>query len=84
MASDRSERIRKVYVMTFKEGKEEAYKFAHDAIWPEVTAMLLAAGAHNYSISLLPSTRQLFAYVEVINTEGSFLVVPFHFIAYYM
>lgn len=38
---------------------------SHDEIWPEMASMLKDHGVHNYSISLLPSTRQLFAYVEV-------------------
>lgn len=37
----------------------------HDEIWPEMSATLKAAGVHNYSISLLASTRQLFAHVEI-------------------
>lgn len=33
--------------------------------WPELGEALKAHGGHNYSIGLLPSTRQLFAYVEI-------------------
>jgi len=58
-------RIRKTFVMHVKAGQEAAYRAAHDAIWPDMVAALKEAGASNYSISLLPATRQLFAFVEV-------------------
>ena len=38
------------------------YEASHNAgFWPEMGALLAAHGAHNYSISLHPGTRQLFA-----------------------
>jgi L-rhamnose mutarotase len=46
-------------------GYEQEYENRHSPIWPELHATLKAHGAHNYSIFLLPSTRQLCAYVEV-------------------
>ncbi|MCE5343036.1 MAG: L-rhamnose mutarotase [Eubacteriales bacterium] len=33
-----------------KEGMEEEYKRRHDEIWPEMKALLKAAGIRNYSI----------------------------------
>lgn len=39
------------------------YQARHDAIWPEMSEMLVAAGMRNYSIYRLGT--QLFAYCEV-------------------
>jgi L-rhamnose mutarotase len=64
--ASRDDRIRKTFVMKVKAGKEAQYQASHDAIWPEMSSMLKEHGVHNYSISLLPETRQLFAYVEVL------------------
>jgi len=41
----------------------------HDEIWPEMAAMLSEHGVHNYSISLLPETLQLFAFAEIDSEE---------------
>jgi L-rhamnose mutarotase len=57
--------IRKAFVMSVAEGKETEYERRHRPIWPELEAVLKAHGVHNYSIFLLPTTRQLFAYVEI-------------------
>ena len=61
--------IRKAFVMSVNAGSEEEYERRHTPIWPELSATLKAHGAHNYSIFLLPATRQLFAYVEVESEE---------------
>jgi L-rhamnose mutarotase len=59
-------RIRKQFVMQLRDASVvPQYRKAHDEIWPEMAAMLREHGSHNYSISLLPSTLQLFGYVEV-------------------
>lgn len=57
--------IRKAFVMNVNPGQEEEYQLRHNPIWPELEAVLKAHGAHNYSIFLLPETRQLFAYAEI-------------------
>ena len=57
--------IRKAFVMSVKAGQEQEYERRHSPIWPELAAVLKAHGAHNYSIFLLPETRQLFGYVEI-------------------
>ena len=57
--------IRKAFVMSVHPGQEKEYARRHQPIWTELTAVLKAHGAHNYSIFLHPETRQLFAYVEV-------------------
>jgi hypothetical protein len=57
-------------------GAETEYERRHRPIWVELQAVLKRHGVHNYSIWLLPETRQLFAYVEIEprlkRTEGSF------------
>lgn len=57
--------IRQAFVMQLNEGAEAEYRQRHRPIWPELEAVLKAHGVHNYSIFLLPETRQLFAYAEV-------------------
>ena len=57
--------IRKAFVMGVNAGSEPEYERRHSPIWPELEAVLKQHGAHNYSIFLLPDTRQLFAYVEI-------------------
>jgi L-rhamnose mutarotase len=57
--------IRKAFVMSVNAGAEAEYARRHQPIWDELTAVLKAHGAHNYSIFLDPTTRQLFGYVEI-------------------
>lgn len=57
--------IRKAFVMSVDAGQEAEYEHRHRPIWPELEEMLKAHGVHNYSIFLLPDTRQLFAYAEI-------------------
>jgi L-rhamnose mutarotase len=57
--------IRKAFVMSVNAGAEQEYARRHQPIWADLTAVLKAHGAHNYSIFLDPATRQLFGYVEV-------------------
>jgi L-rhamnose mutarotase len=57
--------IRKAFVMSVNAGCEAEYERRHRPIWPELEAVLKAHGVHNYSIFLLPGTRQLFGYVEI-------------------
>lgn len=49
------------FVMQLKPGCEEEYKKRHDALWPELSEALKAAGIKDYSIHLHPQTLQLFA-----------------------
>jgi len=53
------------FAMTVNAGAEAEYQRRHSPIWPELEQVLKAHGVHNYSIFLLPETRQLFAYAEV-------------------
>ena len=57
--------IRKAFVMSVNAGAEAEYARRHQPIWDDLAAVLKAHGAHNYSIFLDPTTRQLFGYVEV-------------------
>ena len=61
--------IRKAFVMSVNAGSEAEYARRHQPIWAELAEVLKAHGAHNYSIFLLPETRQLFGYVEIESEE---------------
>jgi len=61
--------MRKAFVMSVNAGEEAEYGRRHRPIWPELEAVLKAHGVQNYSIFLLPATRQLFAYAEVQSDE---------------
>jgi len=49
------------FKMQLKPGMEDEYRRRHDAIWPEISAGLKAAGVRDYSIHLDPETNTLFA-----------------------
>jgi L-rhamnose mutarotase len=57
--------IRKSFVMSVHPGKETEYELRHNPIWPELEQTLRSHGVSNYSIFLLPETRQLFGYAEI-------------------
>ena len=57
--------LRKAFVMSVDPGQEVEYEARHRPIWPELEDTLKAHGVIDYSIFLLPGTRQLFAYVEI-------------------
>jgi L-rhamnose mutarotase len=46
--------------MRLNPGMEDEYRRRHDAIWPELVALLRAAGVEDYSIHLDPETHALF------------------------
>ena len=54
-----SERI--AFRMRLHPGREAEYRARHDAIWPELVALLKGAGISDYSIWLDPETGALFA-----------------------
>jgi L-rhamnose mutarotase len=58
-------RIRKAFVMAVNPGQADEYARRHNPIWPELASVLKEHGVHNYSIFYYPTTRQLFAYVEL-------------------
>lgn len=49
------------FAMQLKPGCEAEYQRRHDAIWPDLTALLTAAGIADYSIFLDPQSLTLFA-----------------------
>ncbi len=52
------------FKMYLNPGRRDEYKRRHDAIWPDLSALLRAAGISNYSIFLDDETSVLFAYLE--------------------
>ena len=54
-----SERV--AFRMRLKPGAAAEYRARHDALWPELGALLREAGISNYSIWLDPETDALFA-----------------------
>ena len=57
--------IRKAFVMSVHEARQEEYEKRHSPIWADLHRTLKDHGVHNYSIFLHPETRHLFAYVEI-------------------
>jgi L-rhamnose mutarotase len=55
---------RYAFKMFLNPGRQDDYRARHDAIWPELVALLRAAGISNYSIHLDRETDILFAYLE--------------------
>ncbi|MFK3780430.1 L-rhamnose mutarotase [Agrobacterium sp. NPDC089420] len=51
-------------------GKEAEYKKRHDAIWPDLVALLHAAGVSDYSIHLDPETNILFGVLTRQRNHG--------------
>ena len=49
------------FAMRLRHGCEGEYRRRHDAIWPELAALLREAGVDDYSIHLEPETNMLFA-----------------------
>jgi L-rhamnose mutarotase len=49
------------FTMMLNPGMETEYKRRHDAIWPELAALLHEAGVRDYSIHLERSSNMLFA-----------------------
>ena len=48
------------FKMKLNAGMQDEYKRRHDAIWPELVALLKQAGVSDYSIHLDPETNILF------------------------
>lgn len=51
--------------MQLKPGVAEEYKARHDAIWPELAALLHDSGIRDYSIFLDEETNALFAVLKL-------------------
>ena len=61
---------RYAFKMFLNPGAEAEYKRRHDAIWPELAALLREAGVSNYSIHLDPESHVLLAYLERKPSHG--------------
>jgi L-rhamnose mutarotase len=55
---------RYAFKMYLNAGCEREYRARHDAIWPELVALLEGVGISNYSIFFDAETNILFAYLE--------------------
>lgn len=55
--------------MKLFKGQESEYARRHDALWPELKALLKKAGIKEYSIFLDEETNILFAYLTIDNPE---------------
>jgi L-rhamnose mutarotase len=58
------------FTMRLHPGQAEEYRRRHDAIWPELAALLREAGITNYSIFLDERTHTLFGYLERRDDHG--------------
>jgi len=60
-----------MYRIAFKmqlfKGFEAEYKKRHDALWPELTALLKATGISEYSIFLDETTNSLFGVLKAVD-----------------
>ena len=63
--------LRFAFKMKLKAGCEDEYKRRHDAIWPELSALLRDNGIHDYSIFLDAESSTLFAIQKVGGIGGS-------------
>ena len=50
-------------------GFEAEYQQRHEAIWPELSALLRDTGIQEYSIFLAPGTLTLFAYLQITDSQ---------------
>ncbi len=61
---------RYAFRMQLHPGMAEEYRRRHDAIWPELVALLKAAGISDYSIHLDPETNALFGILTRADDHG--------------
>ena len=62
---------RLAFRMKLKPGFKEEYRKRHQAIWPELQALLAQAGVFEYSIFLDEQTDTLFAFQKLRSGGGS-------------
>jgi L-rhamnose mutarotase len=60
---------REAFKMYLKPGYEAEYEKRHNAIWPELRALLKESGVSEYSIFLDKETNVLFAF-QLVSGEG--------------
>ncbi|WP_231464951.1 L-rhamnose mutarotase [Pedobacter sp. Leaf132] len=56
------------FKMKLIKGFEEEYRKRHDAIWPELSALLKETGVSDYSIFLDRDNAELFAVLKIHNS----------------
>ena len=61
MSVERATHEKHAFAMRLLPGCEDEYRRRHDALWPELEALLRGAGGSDYSIHLEPGTNLLFA-----------------------
>lgn len=61
--------VRKGFKMHLYPGMAQEYEKRHNALWPEMAAMIHEYGGRNYSIFLDRETDVLFGYIEVLDEE---------------
>ena len=61
--------IRKAFKMYVNPEAHAEYERRHNPIWAELEEVLIAHGAHHYSIFLDGEANTLFAYVEIESQE---------------
>ncbi|MDZ7607398.1 MAG: L-rhamnose mutarotase [Cyclobacteriaceae bacterium] len=59
------------FTMKLKPGFADEYKKRHDALWPELSALLRDAGISEYSIFLDEQTNTLFAFQKQSGSSSS-------------
>jgi L-rhamnose mutarotase len=62
--------MKAAFKMKLKPGFSEEYKRRHDAIWPDLSALLKQNGVSDYTIFLDEETNTLFA-VQQLSGQGS-------------
>ena len=60
---------RQAFMMRLKPGFEAEYRKRHDEIWPELSALLKAAGIRDYSIFLDTKSGTLFAVQKQVDNN---------------
>ncbi|MFC3629875.1 L-rhamnose mutarotase [Paracoccus angustae] len=61
---------RYAFRMMLNPGMADEYRRRHDAIWPELAALLRQAGVRDYSIHLDPETNALFGILTRPDDHG--------------
>jgi L-rhamnose mutarotase len=61
--------LRKAFLMFLNPGARDEYQRRHDALWPDLEAVLTGHGVRSYSIYHDPERSLLFAYAEIESQE---------------
>lgn len=61
---------RLAFKMKLHPGQEAEYRRRHDALWPELAALLKGSGIRDYAIFLDPGSLDLFGVMEVADERA--------------